>query len=42
MSDEIYINTKNAPHSQLGQLGNSGTFQQPFQGQAVVSGNLQA
>ena len=21
MSDEIYINTKNAPHSQLGQLG---------------------
>ena len=41
MSDEIYINTKNAPHSQLGQLGQSGTFQQPYQGQAAVQGDLQ-
>ena len=36
MSDEIYINTKNAPHSQLGQLGQSGTFQQPYQGQILL------
>ena len=42
MADEIYINTKNAPHSQLGQLGNSGSFQQPYQGQAAVTGTLQA
>ena len=41
MSDEIYINTKNVPHSQLGQLGQSGTFQQPYQGQASVQGDLQ-
>ena len=42
MSDEIYINTKNAPHSQLGQLGSQGSFQQPYQGQAAVTGTLQA
>ena len=41
MADEIYINTKNAPHSQLGQLGQSGTFQQPYQGQRAVTGDLQ-
>ena len=41
MSDEIYINTKNAPHSQLG-VRSVRTFQQPYQGQQVIQGDLQA
>ena len=39
MSDEIYINLKNAP-TPTGQLGPTGTFQQTYQGQRVVQGQL--
>ena len=41
MSDEIYINLKNAP-TPTGQLGPTGTFQQTYQGQRIVQGQLQA
>ena len=41
MADEIYINTKNAPHSQVGQLGPTGTFQQSYDGQRQLTGRLQ-
>ena len=41
MADEIYINTKNAQHSQEGNLGPTGTFQQAYQGQRPATGRLQ-
>ena len=41
MADEIYINIKNAQHSQEGNLGPEGTFQQAYQGQRPATGRLQ-